>query len=176
MPRTKSILLFGEGKTEGVFLSHLRDLYRSPEIIVKVEHGRGGSGKTVVLAAINASRLADYSGVLVLLDSDREEDDIPAKWCTEHRLSIRRSSPCLEALLLDILQDPRLRNLRNGSQASAQCKSRFRSEHLGTDQSTAASARLRGFIQRSLTKGFLDEARKRISILDEIIHAIQGGM
>ncbi|MEI8038653.1 MAG: hypothetical protein WCJ14_09705 [Verrucomicrobiota bacterium] len=30
MARSKSILLFGEGKTDAVFLAHLRDLYRIP--------------------------------------------------------------------------------------------------------------------------------------------------
>jgi hypothetical protein len=48
--RTKSILLFGEGKTEAFFLSHLRHLYAGPTTAIKVEHGRGGSVRTVVQA------------------------------------------------------------------------------------------------------------------------------
>jgi hypothetical protein len=42
------MLLFGEGKTEAVFLAHLRDLYRVPGTAIKVEHGKGGSERTVV--------------------------------------------------------------------------------------------------------------------------------
>jgi len=60
--RPKSILLFGEGKTDAVFLAHLCHIYRSPAVITKVEHGKGGSDQTVVQTAIKIARLADYSG------------------------------------------------------------------------------------------------------------------
>lgn len=48
MARQKSIRLFGEGKTEAVFLNHLRTIY-APEIraCVQVDAGQGGSPKQV---------------------------------------------------------------------------------------------------------------------------------
>jgi predicted alpha/beta-hydrolase family hydrolase len=109
--RPKSIPLFGEGKTDAVFLAHLCHIYRSPAVITKVEHGKGGSDQTVVQAAIKIARLADYSGVLVLLDSDRDDGPIPADWCKKNRLLIKRASPCLESLLLEILTGVRLNSI-----------------------------------------------------------------
>jgi len=172
--RSKSILLFGEGKTEAVFLAYLCQLYRSPGIITKVEHGRGGSDRTVVLAAIKIARLADYSGVLVLLDSDRADEPVPAEWCEEHQLFIKRSSPCLEALLLEILGDRKFPKLRNGARASAQCKSHFQTAYLGTDRSGQVLGRLKNGLQARFPKELLDDARLRIPIFGEIIAAIEG--
>ena len=174
MPRTKSILLFGEGKTEAVFLAHLRDLYRVPEAATKVDCGRGGSRRTVVLAAINAARLADYSGVLILLDSDRDDEPIPAAWCHEYRLSIETSNPCLEALMLDIVGDGNLSGLRHGTSASDRCKSHFQNTYLKTDRSGQVLGRLKNGLPALLPKALLEEAKSRIPVLGEIIRAIRG--
>lgn len=175
MSEHKSILLFGEGKTEAVFLAHLRDLFRSPRMLIKVEHGRGGCGRTVVLAAINAARLADYDEVIILLDSDREEEEIPSKWYADHPLTIKRSLPCLEALLLDILRDETLPRLRHGANASDRCKSRFWNTYLGTDRSSQVIGRLKNLLQKQFTKELLIETRRRIPALHEILHSIEGG-
>jgi hypothetical protein len=131
---TRSILLFGEGKTEACFLSHLRDLYRVQKTAIKVEHGRGGSVQTVVQGAIKIAQLADYSGVLILLDDDRNDDPAPESWCKKHRLFIKRSSPCIEALFLEILEDKKLPKLRNGENASNRSKSHFKGTYLQTDR------------------------------------------
>lgn len=172
MARPKSILLFGEGKTEAVFLAHLCQLYRSPGVITKVEHGRGGSEQTVVQAAIKIARLADYSGVLILLDSDRDDDPIPPDWCAKHRLFIKHSAPCIEALFLEILADRKLSRLRKGERASDRCKSHFHGTYLRTDQNGQVMGRLKNCFQTQFPKELLDEARTRITILDEIISAI----
>ena len=161
---------------DAFFLAHLRDLYREPDTIVKVDHGRGGSSKTVALAAIKAASLADYSAVLILLDSDRNEEDVPTAWRKQNNLIVKRSNPCLESLLLEILGDDKWSTLRNGAQASGRCKSRFQSEYLKTDRSTEAAARFRAFIHARMTREALDEAAARIPVLDEIIHAIRTGM
>ncbi|MCX6865154.1 MAG: hypothetical protein NTV46_02855 [Verrucomicrobia bacterium] len=176
MARTQSILLFGEGKTDAVFLSHLRDLYRVPGTAIKVEHGRGGSEQTVVHGAIKIACLADYSNVLILLDSDRNDEPIPPEWCREHRLSIKRSAPCLEALLLEILGDGKLSGLRHGANASDRCKSHFQGTYLGTDRSSHVLGRLKKTLQARFSLELLEEARTRIPILNEIIHAIGGGI
>lgn len=173
MATTKSILLFGEGKTEAFFLSHLRHLYAGPTTAIKVEHGRGGSVRTVVQAAIKIARLADYSGVVILLDSDRVEESVPESWCREHRLFIKHSVPCIEALFLEILGDRKLSKLRNGGRASDRCKSHFHVTYLQTDQNGQVTGRLKSCFQTKFPKELLDEARTRIPVLDEIVRAIQ---
>jgi hypothetical protein len=171
---TRSILLFGEGKTEACFLSHLRDLYRVQKTAIKVEHGRGGSVQTVVQGAIKIAQLADYSGVLILLDDDRNDDPAPESWCKKHRLFIKRSSPCIEALFLEILEDKKLSKMRHGEDASNRSKSHFKGTYLQTDRDGQVISRLRNFFSKNFHRELLDEARSRISMLDEIIHAIEG--
>lgn len=69
----KSLILFGEGKTEAAFLSHLYRTYRDklPEIKVKTDWGRGGSPDCVVERLIRSHLdLKQHDGALLLLDSD----------------------------------------------------------------------------------------------------------
>jgi len=172
--RTKSILLFGEGKSEAVFLAHLRQLYGAQTTAIKVEHGRGGSVHTVVQNAIKIASLAEYTGVLILLDSDRDDGPVPAKWCKEHRLFIKWCTPCLEAILLEIMGDKSLSRLRSGAVAAERCKSHFQTTHLGTDRSGQVLVRLNNALKSKFPRDLLDAARARIPVLDEIIHAIQG--
>lgn len=174
MKPTRSILLFGEGKTEACFLSHLRDLYRVQKTAIKVEHGRGGSVQTVVQGAIKIAQLADYSGVLILLDDDRNDDPVQTIRRKKYKLSIKQSSPCIEALFLEILGDKKLPKLRNGENASSRSKSHFHGTYLQTDRDGQVISRLRNFFSKNFHRELLDEARSRISMLDEIIHAIEG--
>ena len=174
MSRAHSILLFGEGKTDAVFLAHLRDLYKAPGTAIKVEHGRGGSVQTVVQGALKIASLADYSGILILLDSDRDDEPVPPDWCKDPRAVIKYSSPCLEALLLGILGDAKLSGLRHGANASARCKSYFQGTYLGTDRSGLVLDRLKKILQAKFPLHVLEEARFGIPVLNEIILAISG--
>ena len=167
------MLLFGEGKTEAVFLAHLRDHYRIPGMAIKVEHGRGGSERTVVQGAIKIASLADFSHVLILMDSDRDDAPVPPEWCRDHRLSIKHCAPCLEALLLEILGDGSLPKLRHGPNASDRCKSHFQGAYLGTDRSGQVLGRLKKTLQARFPKELLEEARARIPVLNEMIHGLQ---
>lgn len=174
MAGRRSILLFGEGKTEWVFLNHLCQLYRSQSVLTKVSHGQGGSPRTVVEAAIKARCLADYDKVVVLLDADRDASDIPAEWLARHRLEIHFSVPCIEGLLLEILGDHEVTKLRKGAKASERCKSRFGRQWLGNDSGTRIIPRLKTMLPVKLPRALLEDARKRIAVLDEILHAISG--
>ncbi len=174
MSRSSSILLFGEGKADAVFLAHLRDLYKAPGTAIKVEHGWGGSVHTVVQGALKIASLADYSGVVILLDSDRDDEPVPPDWSKDPRAVIKYSSPCLEALLLEILSDDKLSTLRHGASASARCKSYFHGTYLGTDRSGQVLGRLKKILQTRFTLLLLEDARARIPVLNEIIRAIGG--
>lgn len=129
--------------------------------------------RTVVQAAVKIARLADYSGVVILLDSDRDGEPVPESWWREHRLFIKHSVPCIEALFLEILGDRKLSKLRNGGRASDRCKSHFYGAYLGTDQNGQVTGRLKNCFQMKFSKELLDEARTRISILNEIVRVIE---
>lgn len=174
MAGTRSILLFGEGKTEWVFLTHLCQLYRSPAVLTTVHQGQGGSPRTVVEAAIKARSLADYDKVLVLLDADRDASDIPQEWPARYRLELHFSVPCIEGLLLEIVGDREVTKLRKGAKASDRCKSRFERQWLGNDRGTRIIPRLKAMLPAKLPRSVLDDARKRVAVLDRILNVISG--
>ena len=129
----------------------------------------------MVEAAIKTSKLGDYDGTLILLDADRDASDIPDNWAAKHGFSIKLSRPCIEATMLDILEDPSVQKLRKGARASECCKTHFEKKWLGTDRGTRIIPRMKKVLPEKLTVSVLDQARQRIPVLDEIIHAIQTG-
>jgi hypothetical protein len=143
MARKKSILLFGEGKTEAVFLSHLRSLY-APEIRARVlvDAGQGGDSKQVAARMIKKHLdLGNYDRALLLLDADVPHHHIPAAWLKKHNIMVVCSSPqCLEGMFLTLLDDPPPSKERH---ISRNWKQRFRRNHLGTDRETETLDRLK---------------------------------
>ncbi len=77
-------------------------------------------------------------------------------------------------MLLEILGDHELAKLRKGAKASDRCKSRFERQWLGNDSGTRIIPRLKAMLPAKLPRAMLDDARKRIAALDEILHAISG--
>lgn len=80
MARQESILLFGEGKTEAVFLNHLRTLYAGRiQARVMIDAGQGGGAREVASRLIKKHlHLGAYDRSLLLIDEDLSVDQIPA--------------------------------------------------------------------------------------------------
>ena len=77
MSRPDNIVLFGEGKTEAVFLRHLTRIYRDAigNTKVKVDAGQGGSPKQVANRLIRkVLNIGNYDRSLLLLDCDVPHD------------------------------------------------------------------------------------------------------
>jgi hypothetical protein len=102
----KTLLAMGEGKTDAAFLAHLRRLYctdgRGVNVTIRNANGKGPGN--VIATAIGALRITSYDKKLCLLDTDLD-------WTTENKKDAKRkkieligSTPCLEGLLLLILQ------------------------------------------------------------------------
>jgi hypothetical protein len=49
----ETILIYGEGVSEKVFLEYLKSLYIPDHVSIKVRNGKGGSPVSIVLDAIN---------------------------------------------------------------------------------------------------------------------------
>ncbi|MEM6911328.1 MAG: hypothetical protein AAF555_07055 [Verrucomicrobiota bacterium] len=108
MPRRKSLILFGEGKTDAVFLRHISLLYESKiDTRLKVEAGQGGSPKEVANRLIKKHlQIGAFDKSLLLLDEDLPTEEIPASWLKKHKIELVISAPCcLEGLFLTMLQD-----------------------------------------------------------------------
>ena len=100
-----TVLLVGEGTTDCAFLRHIKSLYisRGCGISVTVRNAHGKGPDHVVDYAIRQYRNADYDRVVVLLDTDIEMTTNVKKRAKTKKLQIIGSIPCLEGLLLKIL-------------------------------------------------------------------------
>jgi hypothetical protein len=128
----ESIILFGEGKSEAIFLSHLKKVYSSQiQAKVKVDKGQGKTPRDIIDRLINKHlKVGSYDKALVLLDSDVPHK-IPKKILVENNIDLALSTPqCLEGMLLSILGlSPK--GAKHASSSSL--KSTFM-KHLGTQE------------------------------------------
>ncbi len=169
MARQESILVYGEGKTEAVFLNHLRTVYACEiRARVQVDAGQGGGSKQVAERMIKKHlNLGSYDRSLLLLDSDVPNDDIPQIWLKKHKISLVCSEPqCLEGLFLTLLDDPPPSKDRHHSK---NWKQRFRRNHLGTDRDTEVLERLKKKCPELFPRELLEEKRRQIPTLHELI-------
>ena len=132
-------VLFGEGPTEELFLSLIKQLYSKElsEKFIKIGNGSGGSPGSVLLNLEKTIlSIGDpFIPTLVLIDEDNGLDDEARKFLKRHTdkrgiCSIRVvfSKPqCLEGFLLDLLDDP----LPPNKQTSNNLKLYFYDKYLG---------------------------------------------
>ncbi len=114
-----TVLLVGEGKTECAFLCHVKSLYvgRGCGVSAKIRNAHGKGPAHVVDYAIKQCRNAAYNRVIALLDTDLEISAAIQKRAQSKKIRIIGSTPCIEGLLLKILDEP-------VPSTCAECKSR----------------------------------------------------
>lgn len=141
--RNVSLLLFGEGKADAVFLSHLAAtlIGRKRGVTWRVSYGQGGSPQQVIQRMIKKELYsATFDDCLLLLDSDRPVTQAAYRLLEEHKITLVSSAPhCLEGLLLTILDDP---PTGMGRQQARNWKKRFQQQYLKTDRESEALRRM----------------------------------
>jgi len=94
LARQKSIVLYGEGKTEAVFLRHLCSLFAdSSRMKIQIFAGQGGGPKQVIIRMVKQLSLGAYDRSLLLIDEDLPIDEIPATWLRKHKITLVTSGP-----------------------------------------------------------------------------------
>lgn len=170
MPRGESIVLFGEGKTEAVFLRHVCGLYRDElaGLRCKFDAGQGGSPRQIVFQLIGRHlQIGSYDRALVLLDEDCGTADIPKTWLTKHRISLVKSAPhCLEGLFLTLLDDKLPGKGRKRSEAM---KRQFHKEYLKTDRNAEIVAKLNRNCPKLFPKEMIEQHRKNSQSIADIL-------
>lgn len=158
-------LIYCEGAHDLAFLRHLIRLYsegRKLKRRFRSRQGKGGSPAILVVEAVNIP--GDFDRRLVKVDRDRaiEEVQKAENLADRHNITITWSEPCIEALLMAIL---------DGNDYSAwkstKCKSTFESKCIPANKRNRPGAYVKHF-----PKELLEEARKRIPELDELIRFI----
>jgi len=167
--RPENIVLFGEGKTEAVFLRHLTQLYRDElgKTKVKIDAGQGGSPKQVANRLIRkVLNIGSYDRSLLLLDCDIPHD-IPKKWLKENSIGVVASAPmCLEGLFLTMLDDLPPRSERAQSK---HWKRRFHQNHLKTDRDSDIVAKLSDKCPTLFPRELIDIERAKHPCLSKIL-------
>ncbi|MFH1533308.1 MAG: RloB domain-containing protein [Nitrospirota bacterium] len=160
-----AMLVYGEGQSEEIFLKYLRKVYtRDSGVAVTIKRGKGGTPEGVVRSAINYS--GDFDRKIVIIDNDKSKTEMEnaREKARAHSIELIENTPCLEALLLSILQDIDFK-----SRSSAWCKREFEKKYIAKKQRTETHR-----YEKLFPKNNLEKQRKRIIILDQLISVIEG--
>ena len=163
---SKTLLVYGEGLGEEMFLKHLKRLYAyGSNTAVTIRNGRGGDAASIVINADNEP--GGFNKKVVVLDNDKrpEEMNRARQEAQTRGIELFENNPCLEAMLLVVL---------NGGQSyktkgSGWCKNQFQSQHIGKKKRSDTRE-----YERVFPKSLLDAKRSQVAELDTLISLITG--
>lgn len=162
---SRTLLMYGEGLGEEMFLKYLRGLYsRDSGVAITIRNGKGGTATNIITNAVNEPGAFDRR--IVILDNDKSEQEMNhARTEAKQRgVELLENSPCLEATLLSIL--------RNGqsfsNKTSAWCKSEFESNYLDKKKRTEL-----GEYGKIFSKTILDTQRANVPELNTLISLME---
>jgi len=104
-----TVIAVGEGETEGAFLSYVKSLYcvRGSGVQIKIDWTYGGSPKDIIEEAVRLKQSADYNKAFLLIDTDVPWPPDAIALAQKESLELIPSKPCVEGLLLSILNPDR---------------------------------------------------------------------
>ncbi|NCU41890.1 MAG: hypothetical protein EOM19_04180 [Candidatus Moranbacteria bacterium] len=161
----RTLLMYGEGLGEEMFLKHLRSLYvYNSGVSVTIRNGKGGSPKSIVINATNEP--GDFEKRIVILDNDKDKEMDQARTeAKKNGVQILENSPCLEATLLSVLRPKQ----NFSTKKSAWCKSEFESNYMGKKKRTELEE-----YKKVFSKQVLDNQKDSVSELKVLINLMQG--
>jgi hypothetical protein len=101
----ESVLIFGEGAKDRAWLIYLVSQFSDLRIkFIRVKCGYGGSPKDVIYGALQ--QFGDFNKRVVIIDGDKPKAEYigTSELAAKHNLVLIIVKPCMEALLLQILQ------------------------------------------------------------------------
>ncbi|MFH1284853.1 MAG: RloB domain-containing protein [Candidatus Peregrinibacteria bacterium] len=160
-----TVLIYGEGQSEEMFLKHLRKLYGYDSgKAITIKRGKGGTPQGIVQGAINCP--GDYKKRVVVLDNDKTKSEMRSARmkADSSDVIIIENTPCLEKLLLCILEEGR----DFEGKTSSQCKKLFEDGYISKKQ------RAEGYrYSQVFTKKLLDKRRRSLLTLDCLLKEIE---
>jgi hypothetical protein len=163
---SRTLLMYGEGLGEEMFLKHLRGLYsRDSGVAVTIRNGKGGTATNIITNAVNEPGAFDRK--IVILDNDKSEQEMnqARTEAKQQGIELLENSPCLEAILLAILRPGQ----SFSGKTSAWCKSEFESNYLNKKKRTEL-----GEYEKFFPKATLDTQRTNVPELNNLISLMQG--
>jgi len=161
----KTILIFGEGFNEEMFLKHLRKLYAYDSgIAVTVKKGRGGNAQNIV---VDSDKIPGAFGKkVVMFDNDKPKNEMiqARKEAKVRNILLLENTPCLEYLLMTIVdKKPKKKN-------SQWCKKEFENKYIHRKKRREFTE-----YDKVFPKKLLDYKRSTVPILNKLISMMQGG-
>lgn len=161
----KTVLAFGEGNDERIFLRYLNKSYcRRDKVSVSVSSGDGGDPTNILNRAIRYRAGLKRDFEFILLDTDKVWPEEMKKLATDEEIKLYGNTPCFEALFLDILESS---SSWKGA-LSGRCKKLFEEEYCERRNFSEDEC------EKLFPKAVLNSARLRIPSLDEIIKIMEG--
>lgn len=129
----KTLLIYGEGKTERAFCLFLKDLLVKRNSGVKMTIGAGNGGGPIELMRKVQGKLErmDFDNCVVLMDTDLPWPKSLPKRVNKTRIHYAGAIPCIEGLFLKLLNDPKYHSVQHSSQ---KCKRHFHKKYLGEEE------------------------------------------
>jgi hypothetical protein len=160
-----SVLAYGEGEDEKIFLRHLVQLYCMTRLINVTTATAQGAGDPVEIVhkSIRFRGVEKRDCHFILLDEDKVWSDEMRALAEVESIELVGNKPCLEALFLEILNIPIPVDIGSGK-----CKKLFESQCITHNFNEEECERL-------FTKSILNKARERIPKLNRIINILQNG-
>jgi len=159
----KTLLIFGEGFSEEIFLKYLRGIYSfNKNVAITIKRGKGGTPYNVVL---DADKLhADFDRKIVIVDNDKSKTEIQKarKIAKEKNIELIENTPCLESLFINILD-------KKYNQNSNWFKHEFESKYLDRKKRDEMDE-----YSKLFPKKLLDKKQTEIPELKKIISVMEG--
>ncbi len=161
--RKTTVLAYGEGEDEKLFLRHLvRSYCRTKTVTVQTGSAGGGTPYSIVQMALRARRGEKRDYEFILLDTDVAWTEEAVKLAEAEKIELLGSDPCVEAFFLDILGISVETSVGTGK-----CKDVFknlcRAGRFDEDECS-----------RIFPKSIINEARQRNEKLNKIIKILEG--
>lgn len=157
----RTLLIYGEGLGEEVFLKHLRGLYsHNSGTGVKIRNGKGGTPINIVMCAVNDPGAFDRK--VVILDNDKPEQEmsVARDKAKKEGIEIIENTPCLEATFLSILKPKQ----SFSDKTTAWCKREFESNYLNGKERMEINN-----YKNIFSKEVLDSQRLKVAVLNSIL-------
>jgi len=161
---SKTLLVFGEGFNEEMFIKHLRALYScGSNVAITVKNGKGGDAQNIVIDADKI--IGAYNRRIVVLDNDKPKIEMTKarKEAKSRNIELIENTPCLENLLLLILDK------KTNGKNSAWCKSEFESKYIDKKKRGELDEYIKLF-----PKELLEARRLKIVELNKLILIMEG--
>ena len=162
---SRTLLMYGEGLGEEMFLKYLRRLYsRNSGVAVTIRNGKGGTATNIITNAVNEPGAFDRRIVILDNDKNKQEMNRARAEAKQKGIELLENSPCLESTLLSILRTGQ----SFSNKTSAWCKSEFESNYLDKKKRTEL-----GEYGKIFSKTILDTQRVNVSELNALISLME---